>query len=339
MKKQKKTALIAVLMIFGAAALAFTQTTGLGDLQNSVKNFSEKLAGSLPFSSALGLNWADAYIGQLIGVPPHFGVGVSSGITTLDFESIDTLTGYFDTDLPLNWGKLPVPGYTVEARVGGFILPFDAGLKFGIIPKADFGEMDLNYTLIGGDIRYAILKDNVVLPTISLGVGVNYLAGGLSVKTSGGQSFTFDGPAVDPGPHTLALSDPEVGFTWEATTIDFKAQISKSFLIITPYFGIGASHSWSKAGYSVESRLTYDGNTMDDTAEGYIRDFLANQGAEGIDFDGDEGFSSFIETTGWSLRAFGGISFNLAVFRIDLTGLFNFFDANYGASLGLRFQL
>jgi hypothetical protein len=69
-----------------------------------------------------------------------------------------------------------------------------------------------------------------------------------------------------------------------------------------------------------------------------INTVLKGAGVEGIDFSG-KGFSTVFEETGWSLRAFGGLSVNLALFRLDLTGLFNFFDGTYGVTLGARLQV
>jgi hypothetical protein len=51
------------------------------------------------------------------------------------------------------------------------------------------------------------------------------------------------------------------------------------------------------------------------------------------------GFVSIIENSGVSFRAFGGLSVNLTVIRIDLTGMYNLTDQNWGISLGTRFQL
>ncbi len=51
------------------------------------------------------------------------------------------------------------------------------------------------------------------------------------------------------------------------------------------------------------------------------------------------GFSSEAEFSGWSFRVFGGMSINLALFKIDVTGMYNFIDKNYGISLGTRLQI
>jgi hypothetical protein len=196
---------------------------------------------------------------------------------------------------------------------------------------------DLDYLLIGGEIRYAILKGNVILPKLSVGVGVNYMHGGIGMDI-GGVSTKFDVGGKD-----LELSNPRMDFTWESTSIDLKAQVSKSFLIITPYLGLGASWATSKVGYKLESNTTYDNIPLDQAGKNAINDVLKAAGKPTIDGDSG-GFSSYKENpNGWSFRAFGGLSINMAVIKLDLTGMINFLDlenyAAFGATLGVRFQL
>jgi hypothetical protein len=331
-QKKKEIIVIALVMVLGILSPAFSQNL-LKDLQNSTGKFADSLAKSLPFNSVIGLNWSDAYIGQLIGVPPHFGIGVSGGITTMDYGAVEDLLGNFAVSMPFSLNRMILPGYTVEVRIGGLILPFDGGVKFGILPGVNLGNnFNLDYTLIGGEIRYALLRGKAALPKVSLGFGVNYLTGGIR-SSAGEQHFTFGTSPV----HTLTLENPEVNLFWSTTTYDFKAQVSKSFLIITPYVGLGTSFALSEAGYTVNSRLLYNGSPVSDVDQ-LIAD-LENAGISGIDLDGARGFSSDHTISGWGLRIFGGFSLNIAVLKLDFTGMYNFLDSNYGGSLGIRFQL
>jgi hypothetical protein len=334
MKNSRKALAAACALVMCAAAPGFTQNA-LTELQGGVNAFSESLAKSLPLNSSIGLNWSDAYIGQLLGAPPHFGVGVSAGISTMDFKAIDTLAASAGSSLPFELSKMIIPAYTAEARVGGFILPFDVGLKFGFLPVLDMAGVRMNYTLLGGDVRYAILKGNPLLPTLSVGAGVNYLQGGIGTTIPTGQSFSF-GPAG--ASHTLAVSDADMDFSWESTALDFTVQASKSFILVTPYLGLGLNYAWSRAGYDIKSDLSYDGTPLGPADADRLKGDLAAAGITGIEVD-TSGFSSIIDNTGLGLRIFGGISFNLAVIRIDLTGMYSFLSNDYGATLGLRFQL
>jgi hypothetical protein len=331
MKMQKVLGFVLGMAMIGGAPLFSQDFT---TLQKTVEDFSGTLAKSLPFNAALGLNWSDAYVGKLIpSVPPHFGVGLALGYTTMKFEAFDDLMNQFGLSVPgaLDWGQLAIPAYVAEARVGGFILPFDVGLKFGTFKGVGNDSAKVDYLLTGGELRYAVIdgKKNLLLPNVSLGVGLNYLSGSFSGAKS---SLAFRHPTRPS--ETFPLSDLTVGLQWETLALDFKAQVSKSFLILTPYVGFGASHAWSKAGYNVEADL--QGLGPGDISA--INAELKKQGLKEIDFGG-KGFSTILEETGWSFRAFGGLSVNIALFRIDLTGLYNFIDSNYGVTLGGRFQL
>jgi opacity protein-like surface antigen len=333
MYHSKRAFFFALLMVVLALVPGFSQN--LPDLQKGVEDFSASLAKSLPLNSSLGLNWSDAYIGQLLGPPPHFGVGVSAGVSTLDFDAINDLMDILGSGLPFNLAKMILPGYTAEARVGGFILPFDAGIKVGILPGLKLSDISLDYTNVGGDIRYAVLEGNPLLPVVSLGLGLNYLRGGINTTVPTGMRFSFTEPG---GSHTLAVSDADLGFSWETTALDLTAQVSKSLILVTPYLGLGVNYAWSKAGYTVKTDLTYDGKPLNSEEAAKLKEALSKAEIAGITVD-ETGFSSIIDKSGLGLRIFGGLSFNIAVIRIDLTALYGLLSGDFGGTLGLRFQL
>lgn len=326
----KKSLGVAIL----AAALtlpAFSQS--IEDLQNSADAMAKSLSAALPFNSTLGLNWSDAYIGQLLGVPPHFGVGVSAGATTVQADEIKTLLTTLGVDTGAFPGIVPIPAAVAEARIGGFLLPFDIGVKGGYIPpdlgktiKDVTGGLNLDYLAAGADLRYALIKGNLLLPRVSLGVGVNYMKGGLSTTVGSDQTFTYN-------TYSISATKPELGLSWETTTIDLKAQVSKSLLIFTPYLGVGAAYGMSKAGYFVKSNITTTGGTYEDIINALKANDITPPDISAT------GISSYFANNGWAFRAFGGLSLNILVLRVDVTGLYNFSDGSYGGSLGVRFQL
>ncbi|MDR0707757.1 MAG: hypothetical protein LBF60_07775 [Treponema sp.] len=327
--KKKPYGLIVVMFLF-CGSFGFAESISLNDLQDRFDGFSEALAKSLPFNANIGLNWSDAYIGQFLDAPPHFGVGLSAGATTIDVDAATDLLKSFD--VPYRLSFLPLPAYVVEGRLGGFIIPFDIGVKFGALPDAPLlkdSGVDINFLLAGADFRYGLIKQGVALPNVSIGFGVNYLKGGISAPAGDDMSFTFND-------HTLALAKPRVGLSWETVTLELKAQVSKQILIITPYIGAGVSYAVvSKAGYDVKTRATYDGDDIeaDDIAE--IREAIP-----GLKNISGEGFSSsYNRHDSWGIKLFGGLSFNLLIVKIDLTGMFNLLDQNYGVTLGVRAQL
>ncbi|MDR3020251.1 MAG: hypothetical protein LBU66_05035 [Treponema sp.] len=339
MKYYPKFVKIFIVMLILSVNPVYSQST-LGDLRDGLEGFSDKLALSLPFNSTIGLNWSDAYIGQLIDAPPRLGVGFSSGFTTMAFDSAAELLKQFGADFPgdiplVNFG-FPMPGYTIDARVGGFMLPFDVGVKFGYLdlkpdvmgPAGEMLNLDLgmHYILIGGDFRYALIEGEVLPFQLSVGIGFNYMEGGITTTISAGQEFKFDD-------YTLSIPDPKLGLGWRTNCLDLKAQIAFPLKVITPYAGLGVSHAWSEVGYSINSKIQVNDGAVNLDE---VKHLLEKFGLSGIT---GNGFEAFRSVTGWSARMYGGISFNVPFVRFDLTGMFNFVDAAYGATFGLRFQL
>ena len=335
MNKKFKTGILAFLLIIGVIFSGYADAP-LKELQSGVMSFSEDLAKSLPFNTTLGLNWSSAYIGKLIpSVPPHFGVGAMFGVTTMSLPAVKDIAGYMGYELPFDAGKIPLPAYTVEARLGGLFLPFDLGVKFGYIPDTKLWGKKLNvdYLLVGADLRYALLDKKLpIIPKISIGVGLNYLKGGIGTTIGSAQEFTY-------GSDTLRIDKPELNFKWDTVTLDFKAQASISLLILTPYIGVGGAYGWSNAGYSVNAPITINGtNPLSPADISNIDNFLKSAGLDGVDIDSD-GISSIIKNKAFSFRAFGGLSINVTFIKFDLTALYNFRDNNFGGSFGIRFQL
>ena len=330
--KKRKLIIIALLLFAGISLLAFGQD--LKDIQKGVASFSEDLSKSLPFNSSLGLNWSDAYIGKLFpSAPPHFGVGGSFGFTTMELPAARKLAGYLGYKIPFDTNKMFLPAYTAEARIGGLFLPFDIGVKFGYLPPIGLWgtDMNMNYLLVGGDIRYALL-DGTILPKISLGVGLDYLSGSVGGKVGNQQKISYGG-------NSITLEKPDVNLKWDTLSLDLKLQISKSFLIITPYLGLGGSYAWSEAGYSVDAKVTNSsGLTLTQADIDMVNAYLNSQGLDGMDVN-HTGISSMVKNSAFGFRAFGGFSINLVVLKLDLTGLYSFLDKNYGGSFGVRFQL
>jgi len=327
MVKRIRISILVLLLIFGISVSGFAQVPTLAELQRNVDKFSESLAQSLPFNSSLGLNWSDAYIGKLFpSLPPHFGIGGSFGITTMDFPVINNLMENFGYSVPFDLNSMILPAYTAEARIGGLFLPFDLGFKFGYLPQLGIWgtSMEFDYLLVGGDLRYKLV--DLKLLKVSAGVGDNYLRGSIAGKVGSIPEITYSS-------YSITIDNPEVRLKWDSTSIDFKAQVSLHLLIITPYLGLGGSYSWSNAGYSIKASINDSSGNFDN-----VKEYLKDNGLSGVDIS-DTGISSIIENSAFSFRAFGGLSLNLALFRIDLTGLYNFRDSNYGASIGFRFQL
>jgi hypothetical protein len=140
-----------------------------------------------------------------------------------------------------------------------------------------------------------LMEEGIIKPDIVVGAGFYY--------TKFGIGYTFN-PASLAGLDGSYSSDQTLEIAAESKVIELKAQISKSFVIVTPYAGIGGSVAFNSGSYSLTTATT--GSTAD---------------------------------TAYGVRVYGGASLNLAVFKTDLSAMYNFISKNYGFNLGLRVQL
>jgi len=347
----KKTIFLIIIISVIATGAVFAQTYfEYDEISTSFQEFADAVAPILPFNAAIGLNWSDAYIGQFLAVPPHFGFGVSAGVTTIPITSMNKVLDAFSITLPaelsfINDYGFPFPAYTADLRIGGFILPFDVGLKFGYLPKELVKDLPVNidYLFVGADLRYAVLKEHLLIPAVSIGVGYSFLKGGVGVPGLLGGDITlssFEVPNTSGGKdtHNISLTDPSLSFNWQTQIIDFKAQVSKSLLIITPYAGLGASYGISNAGGGLTTKLLLDGTEITDDQITEINDAFTAAGETPPDLSA-QGIIVSKDVQGFSVRAYGGLSLNLLILKLDFTAMYNFTGGSYGGTVNLRFQL
>jgi len=291
----KKIASLVLILVLVAPAMF---SDAVADFDNALEGFLTEITDALPDSAVVGGTWSDAYIGQLIGVPPHFGIGVAAGITRFPVAELSKAVKLTGMDFPSD--TLFLPNAAVEARIGGFILPFDAGVRFGMIPSMNIPGQDISiqYFNIGADVRYALIKGGLVKPDLSLGLGYTY--------TSGEIGYEFDAAALA-GVGAYGSAPGTLATTFSTGVIETKLQISKSLVIITPYAGAGLYMAMSKADYTVKTDVA---STKDS-----------------------------VEETSYGARVFGGLSFNILLLKLDITGMYNVMSQNWGVNLGTRIQL
>lgn len=354
---------LALTMVLALAATAPAQTPiDFDTLETAFGTFATEVANSLPANATIGLMWSDAYIGQLIDMPPHFGVGLTVGLSTIPFapfEAVFTqlgLSGSIPQELLQFRDTLgiPIPGYAVDARVGGFGLPFDIGLKAGVLTDdmvasiAPGATFTVEYQLFGGDVRFALIEETAILPDLSIAAGYNFLRGSVGVPGLLGGRIpigSFDVPTTGGGTQTydIALDDPSVTFRWGANVIDLRAQVSKRILIFTPYAGFGASVGISTAGGGLSSSLLYnDGSGYQQMTQSLADQIIAAFEAAGQtapDLNVNQGLLVDAQATGWQFRAFGGFSLDIFFIRLDIGAMYNVVSGSLGANVGLRFQL
>ncbi len=336
---------LCAIIVFLAAVGAFAAPLSYNDFKDAFSTFADDAANSLPFNALIGLNWSDAYIGQF----PHLGFGLTLGMTTIPVDAVTDMMDSLGTTLPTDADIIekigfPIPSYTAEIRIGGFSLPFDVGFKLGWIPK-DFaenltGDFSVDYLLVGGEVRYALVKENVALPTVSVGLGYSYMKGKVLVNGIYDGDFPIaQVPGVGVG-HTLSISNPALNFEWGTSVIDLKVQVSKKILIITPFIGLGAAYGASSVDGGLTSQLLYDGTPINQAQIDQIIQAFELAGQDVPD-ELKEGTGVVVHAkspSGWAVRTFGGIGFNLFILKLDLCGMYNFTSGSYGLTLNGRIQ-
>ncbi|MDR2966307.1 MAG: hypothetical protein LBU88_11115 [Treponema sp.] len=339
--KKLKVIFIGVIMLAFVSGAAFSQTDlfNINALQRAIGDFADDVALSLPFNSTMGLNWSDAHIGKFFpSLPPHFGVGITTGFTTFGNGSFDGVLnsigagGVIPSELT-NLG-MPMLGYTVDARIGGFFLPFDVGVKFGIIPPLKLDGYAIDYLLVGADIRYAVVDSKLSPIKVSVGIGYNHLKGGIAVPL--GKGLSFEEPTTG---YKLSLGDPKLGFLWGTDTIELKGQVSFKLPFITPYAGAGLSMAFSHAGYKFNTNIKVYDDQDTEVASGIPNEVISALNNMGITGVTSNGFESIKKEDSFNMRLFGGISLNLTVVRFDLNVLYNLTGGQVGVTFGARVQI
>ncbi|UTD02036.1 hypothetical protein HRI97_02615 [Treponema socranskii subsp. buccale] len=264
MRVRSVSAFTAALLLSAASAFAST-----ADIDKAFESLNGTLTEVVPETTIqLGV-WSDAYIGKLFpSFPPHFGAGVSAGGTFIETKALSNAIGTIITEINSHAAgattdfnftvpdQIPLPSASVHVRIGGFILPFDIGVygayfDLNTLKFEDFTGT-VNYYTIGGDIRYAIMKGSTTLPKLSVGAG--YIRTHLAFSMTG--ASTYSGTVGSTPASVTANADTNTSF--DLNTIFVQAQISKKFLILTPYAGVRAYVTSSKSHYDYSYSSTYE---------------------------------------------------------------------------------
>lgn len=327
-----KRSIIIVSILALLSVGAFAQVT-LSDFQSSFEGFASDMVGTLAVNSTIGSNWSDAYIGGF----PHFGAGIAVGAAFANADSAKALFSAMGGSLPsaLDSLGIPIPAAVLTAKIGIPFLPIDVGVKGGYIPpsvgqaiNASSG-MSVDYTNIGIQVRYAVLKQNIVLPNISIGLSYNYQKGSITAPSGiGSQSFTTP---TDQGTTTITASDPQISLAWSSNVFDVTLQVSKKLLFVIPYLGAGYTFGTSTVDGGIASTVTTDYPSGVEALNAYF----ASVGGPTIS---DQGFTYSTDATSPVFRVYGGLSLRILI-DLDLQAMYVPATKSLGASATVRFQL
>lgn len=327
-----KRILILLTLTLSLTFTGFAQDLDLDDFKDQLDKLSDDLSKPVASAATLGLTWSDANIGKF----PHFGIGVFTGATFLPIDGFSDLVEVVDSgaslpdevkNIPVG---LPLPAAGIDARIGGFILPFDIGVKFAMF-SLPVDKVTVDYSLIGGDVRFALLEENLVLPGISLGVGFSRYSSNVLIEGIFDENYQLlDAPD---GLTDLYLDNPDLEFGWTANVIEAKAQISKSLLVITPYAGANLSYGMTEIGGGLKTKVV--DSSGDEVAKEEIDAVLEALDKSDVNSNGVEVMN---EVTGMGLKVHGGLSFNLFLAKIDINASYDVMAKIIGAQVGFRIQ-
>jgi hypothetical protein len=341
----KRLLIVLGILLFVIAGLS-AQITDYDDFAAYFQTFADEVANSLPITASVGGNWSPAHIGQF----PHFGVGVSLGGMFLPYEAVEPVVDGLQvaSSIPaaLKTYGIPFPAIAVDARLGGFIIPFDMGVKFGYIPeeaKTLFSDnVTADYVLAGFDARLRLTEGSGLLPTISAGAGYNYMQGTIGINdVSSAETIDITIPmeaVLGPGAvvYELEIANPDLAFNWDTHTISSKVQASWDLSLLTPHLGIGAAYGISNAGGGLYSQVVYE---KDDVAQPDLSEVESVFDQLGYPIPTVDGVFIDSDANGWSFWVYGGTALNIVFITLDLSAMYNFLSGTYGASANVRIQL
>lgn len=292
----KKIVSILLILCLFTTVFAFEKNV----VEDGLTEFIEDLADSAPAASTMNNVWSDGYVGQLIGIPPHFGVGASAGAAKMDITGVKKaakelgISAADDLD-----DDFVLPIVSVEAVVGGLFFPFDISGSYMTVkePVGLSGENSLKYKFdcFNLKIRFPILKQNLVLPNLSLGVGYSKVSG----------AFLAD----------LANSTTSFKTSFASEVYSADVQLSKSVIFLTPYVGarLLASKSDNSWEYNFDAGIgSVEGNGTYKTAD---------------------------DKMDVSYQVFAGTSFNFLIFKLNANAAYDLKTKIWSAGLGLHAQL
>ncbi|NLJ45276.1 MAG: hypothetical protein GX430_01780 [Treponema sp.] len=321
-----------VLAAFSLIAAGATAQT-LEGFQTAFQTFADDMAGVLAANSTVGNVWSHAYVGGF----PRFGAGLAVGANFVPADSAEPLFTAAGASLPSELANLgiPIPAAALSFKIGLPFLNMDVGVKGGLIPDSASGALsgmgvNATYETLGVNLRYALLKDRLVIPAVSIGASWNYIKG--SVATGLGVGDTTYTYAI----YELTVTDPDLTLDWEANTFDFTLQVSKNLLIFTPYAGTGLTIGSTSVngGMSAETHVTNTSTSEVDNPA----DIVALEQAAGVTIS-DQGFLVSATSNAPTIRIYGGTSINILILKLDLMASYVPATQALGAQVMARIQL
>ena len=282
--------------------------------ENGLNDFCDDLADVIPNSQTQQNVYAEAWIGKIFpGF--HFGAGVNAGVSALDVSTLkDAALALGVDDVKDINDTLVFPTITVDARLGGIILPFDIGVTAMSIDTSKMDSVDkaidpvaIDFFTLGADIRYAIFQGGFMRPKWSVGAGFYYTKGGVDVDDD----------------------TAKASLDFKSTTFMVNTQASIKLLCLVPF--IGGRALFSKT--SVDWKVNADWARIIAKESDTYYEGVANALKWGIlprSFSGSSsGFSVYPQV-------FGGIGLDLMFLNLTVSGSYDIASKIPSAAVSVR---
>ena len=282
--------------------------------ENGLNDFCDDLADVIPNSQTQQNVYAEAWIGKIFpGF--HFGAGVNAGVSALDVSTLkDAALALGVDDVKDINDTLVFPTITVDARLGGIILPFDIGVTAMSIDTSKMDSVDkaidpvaIDFFTLGADIRYAIFQGGFMRPKWSVGAGFYYTKGGVDVDDD----------------------TAKASLDFKSTTFMVNTQASIKLLCLVPF--IGGRALFSKT--SVDWKVNADWARIIAKESDTYYEGVANALKWGILPSSVSGSSS-----GFSVypQVFGGIGLDLLFLNLTVSGSYDIASKIPSAAVSVR---
>jgi hypothetical protein len=344
-KKWPLTTTFIVLALFFNSVRGFTQQPTVSELSRDLKAVADDMAGALPFMASIGLNWADSYIGQLVDIPPHWGIGVTVGTTTLKLDRINTLLSNFGYKSSESLSsKQLLPAYIIETRIGGLkSASFDIGFKWGWLPYLPLFNNSINYEscIYGIDFRWELVADRFMLPAVSIGLEVDRATGGLRRKTNLMIPMTTIGD--------IEVRGGTAGVVWEAWVFDLKLMVSKKFWQprLNIFGGLRIGAAITKTGYQFTDgdSISFSGisrslSDMSANERATVRSALRSRAGNNTTFEvTKDSITGWIDAVGIDFNMYQGISIRFTnMTNLTTSLMFDLIHFEMGANISFKYQ-
>ncbi len=262
----KKILALAVVLVFSSFGWASSPEEDLQTAKNAVQSdystvsqwFSEQLSNGLAFHEQNGLDLPGS-VCSLLG----FELGVSGGgsVWKLDVDKFRKLpakaidvTSAGGIDLP---DKIGAPNLLAHAKIG-LLGGIDVGGKGGKITwSLDDGNArtDIESTVWGVEVRKRLLGGGltgVVLPDLSVNLSLNTASG--FIKRSEVYDRTTSGIIYGDNSYTQTITSTTTWRSdWDIKSLGLQAVLSKNFIAVTPFIGVGLYKNMGKVNTAIET--------------------------------------------------------------------------------------